>query len=163
MLTVLSQNDPRWAGIKIGASNLTIGRWGCAYTSLVNIWMALTGKTISPKQFIAIAKNPKNFTDKYHKGGAGLILWDKVCAALGGIAFKGAGSANLSQIYAAIKTPARAVIVQVNKGAHFTAGWRVPKDGKKDVIVADPWNGKVVSAVGVYHSITSTRYFERIK
>lgn len=159
-LKPFSQNDKRWAGVLLGSSKLSIGQWGCAFIGLINIWRALTGKDITAKRLIEIARNPKNFTDKKHAQGPGLILWDKVCAELGGIKFLRSESGyDRVDISAAIKSKNGAVVLQVKNGRHFSAGWNVLKN---DIRIADSWDGILVGAIARYGNITGARYFERV-
>lgn len=153
-----SQTDPRWASQLIGGNQgYTIARWGCAYTSLVNLWSALTGKTLTTKRFIEIATNPKNFTDKKHALGPALILWDRVCAELGGIKYvKSEDGYRRANISLAIKSKDGAVMLWVNKKTHFIAGWNVVEN---DIRALDPLGGKLVGALAKYHTISGARYF----
>ncbi len=159
------QRDPKWAGIKIGLANFTAGQKGCAFFSLLQIWESLTGKTISTKHIISLVTNTWLFTDKKHPGGAGLILWDRVCEALNAlygttIAFQGseAGNKRANQLKA-LKDPKRGCLLQVNNGAHFVTLWRTVKDDAKELTVVDPWDGKLVPVFKKYHNIVGARYF----
>lgn len=159
----LSQRDPRWAATKIGSAPFTVGQKGCALTSLVELWQAMTGKKITAKRFIEIASDPKNFTDKNYAGGPGLILWDKVCVALGGIAFESREDGNKrSNQLKALKDPERGCLLWVNNGAHFVTLWREKKNDPKELIVCDPWYGDLEEVFKVYHNITGARYFKKV-
>lgn len=155
-----SQLDPRWSHLKLGSSALTIGRWGCAFTSLINLYMGLTKKVVTPKQYMAMAQNPKNFTKAGHPSGAGLVLWEEVCKDLGGIRFIGRGGAQASKILTTIgKVKNQGVVVAVNKDSHFVTGWGVPKDGS-DIIILDPLGAKKTSVLKANYKLSSARYFE---
>lgn len=168
-MTYLSQRDPRWAGTKIGSALFTAGQKGCAFTSLIMLWQAMFKKEITAAQYIALVSDKSLFTDKNHAGGAGLILWDKVCAKLNEmfgttISFTGSewGNKRANQI-AALKAPKRGCLLQVNNGSHFVVLWRVPANDPndpKELTVADPWYGKLVPVMKTYHNVTSARYFK---
>lgn len=160
-MKVLRQNDPRWANDKLGVSRLTVDRWGCALTSLVNLANALgvNKKGLTPGD---IAHDVACFTDSNYKGGPGLILWDKVCKLIGDIQYVGSQVGEHPEtIAAAIKDPTRGVILNVNGGAHFVLGWSNPWFGK-DFRIADPLDGKVVGAKARWHNIVGARYFKMI-
>lgn len=119
----------------------------------------MTGKQLTPKRYMEIAQDAKNFTDKNHPGGAGLILWDRVCEALGGVEFVGRGDAKAGKIISAIRSKAGDfVVVAVNKDSHFVSGWGVPADGS-DVVILDPLGAKRVSIKKSTYKISSARYF----
>lgn len=161
----LSQRDPRWSATKIANATFTAGQKGCAFTSLIMLWQALTGKTITAKAYKDLISNPKLFTDKNHKGGPGLILWTKVCDMLGGIEYDedmAEFTNKRSSQLAALKDPNRACILNVSDGAHFVLLWRQKKNDPKELVVADPWYGDLEEVFKVYHNIVGARYFKKV-
>lgn len=164
----LSQRDPRWAGVYIANAPFTAGQKGCAFTSLIQLFQSLTGKTVTAKQYIELITDKSLFTDKNYKGGPGLILWVKVCAKLNKMfgtkfdyeadraEFKNVRASQL----AALKDPKRGCILNVSNGAHFATLWRQKKGDPKELIIADPWYGDLEETFKVYHNISGARYFK---
>ena len=64
----LSQRDPRWCEVKLGASKITVGRYGCT-TTAVSMLSDYFGAWVRPDE---IAHNAKNYTPD------GLILWQNL-------------------------------------------------------------------------------------
>lgn len=160
----LNQNDLRWAGIRLGSSNLRVGAKGCAFIGLLNAWRFLTRTELTPQQVVAMASNAANFTDQNYKYGAGLILWERVCAQLskiGGREFVYTGPERgymRANLLTALKDPNRAAILEVNSGAHFSLLWSKPLLGN-DLNIADSWDGRIKKAAATYHNISGARYF----
>lgn len=167
MTQYLSQRDPRWAAYKIGLANFTAGQKGCAFFAAIQLFQSLTGKTMTAKQYIALLTDVTLFTDKNYKFGPGLILWHRFCAKLNAmfgttfsydadrVEFKNVRSSQL----AALKDPKRGCLLNVNNDAHFVTLWRAPKNEPKELLVVDPWVGKLVPVLKNYHNISGARYF----
>lgn len=157
-MTILSQQDKRWANDKIGSSSRTIGHDGCALTSFCNMVNALLGSGFTPDFF---AHDAACFT------ADGLSIWWKLCEkvnkALGKPCIRFTGTENGEndvRLIQALKDPKKAAIVQVNSGAHFELLWH--KDIFGRLLAADPWTGKVSYIKKTYHNISGARYFEKI-
>lgn len=142
----LSQRDPRWANLKIGASNLTVGSYGCTLTCISMI-LSYFGDWRSPA---AISTNANWFTKD------GLVNWLKIPF----FAWREYGR-NDVKILAALKDPKQAVILEVplpKGGKH----WLVAKRKallSNDYVCQDPWTGKEVNAVKTYGAIAGSAFF----
>jgi len=77
---ILSQRDPKWAGIKLGASGLTMGDWGCALTCVIMAAGAF-GKKADPIAVIAALNANGGFISGGESNGS--VIWTKVAQVLG--------------------------------------------------------------------------------
>lgn len=138
--------------MKLGASNVTVGREGCALTSFcMGVNSILGTDKWTPDKFVG---NVNAFLPD------GEAKWDVICSMVGGI--KETLSQDIvdrSVIKSTLKNPKQFALLRVNHGAHFTLAYSMPWFSSTDVKVADPWLGKVVSAIGVYHDIDGVRVF----
>jgi len=152
----LSQRDLRWASDKLGASKLTVGRYGCT-TTCVSMLSDYFKCYMSPKEMAA-------HKDWYTKGtNGGLIIWQNLVFAHMGFIRREYGE-HMSEIVKAIENPSLAVTLQVNDGQHWVAALRLPNlverlAHKGDVLVLDPWTGAKVWAKQKYKNITGAAYF----
>jgi hypothetical protein len=141
--------DMRWASQKLGASELTVGRFGCTTTAIA----MLSDYFKCYKSPLEIASVKKNYTLD------GLILWPRLAFANMRWAYREYGR-NDAEITAALKDPKRAVILQVNDGQHWVvATSKVPFFN--DYWCADPIDGKNRRVLSRYKNITGASYFER--
>lgn len=153
-MLLLSQRDPQWADKKMGASTLTIGRWGCTTTS-ISMLSSYFGCYKSP---VELASNVHNYT------ADGLVLWGNM--KFDKMKFErrafGTTESLMAEIKEALKDPERGVVIQVNNGAHWVLGYST-KMFTNDIAVADPWQfpGKVVSCLKVYKNITGAAFYRR--
>ena len=151
----LSQRDPRWKDVKLGASNLTMEKFGCTTTALC---MALRsfGYDIWPD---AIAKRKENYTKD------GLILWNNLLLP-GNFKFKmriGSPSnfvRNDKEIIKSIKDPNGFVLLSVGNNTHWVLAMSklLLRDNYK---VADPWKGKQEICIPEFKNITGSSHFSR--
>ena len=151
------QRDPAIAGNKLGASNLTIGRAGCT-TCAVCDGLHFFGFKITPE---FLAADPNLYTKPGDPQGEGLILWQELNKLLpGGFKMIKRNTSRVdADIIASLKDPNQFVILKVNNGAHWTLALRtLPKN---DYLVDDPWTGKKVSALSIYHNIVGSVHFGR--
>lgn len=65
-MNILSQRDPRWANIKLGTSNVTIGGYGCTITCLAMV-SGITPDIVNQK-----------FIDGEGFANGNLVIWSKV-------------------------------------------------------------------------------------
>ena len=148
-MKLLSQRDLRWCDKKLGQSSLTIGRYGCTTTS-ISMLSDYFGALILPP---TIASNVHFYTPD------GLIVWKN-------LSFKGFKFDNREfgqndvNIKAALKDPNRAVILNVNNGAHWVVAIKPTLLGNS-YVVADPWSGAQCDVLKIYHNITGAAYFSR--
>lgn len=146
-MKILSQRDPAWAADKLGASTLTIGRFGCT-TTCVSMLSDYFGCFKSPPE---IAHNVSNYTPD------GLIVWSRLTFARMQFVRRDYAEDKLA-ILDAIKDQNKAVMLQVNNGAHWVVALKRSLFGN-DWIVADPWTGKKCGAKAAYHNVTGAAYF----
>ncbi len=144
----LSQRDPRWANKKLGASSLTLGRFGCTTTSL-SMLTDYFGKYWSPPE---IAGTKAFYTT------SGLVQWEKLKLPMKFVSR--IRTRNDSAIQASIKDPDKAVLLNVNNGAHWVVALRKAVIGD-DYLVVDPWTGTTCWAIKTYHSIDGSAHFNR--
>lgn len=149
-MVYLSQRDPLWTGDRLGASSLTVGRFGCT-TTCISMLSDYFSCFKTPKE---IAHNAANYTKD------GLVIWLALNFAHMGFVRRGYGE-EASSIIAALKDPNSAVILQVNYGQHWVVGLRKALIGS-DYLVLDPWTGKKVWAKSVYKNVTGAAYFKKI-
>ena len=144
-----SQRDPSWANIKIGNSNLTIGRFGCTLTSIADL-STYFRDFLTPLAVRNICKFTPN----------GLLIWES--CVFENFRFEsreyGRFDHNIQQ---ALKDPDRAVILQVANGSHWVVATGKPLFGNKYKI-ADPWLGDFTDMSRYGNNITGAAYFKRI-
>ena len=128
----LSQRDSRWAANKLGASSLTIGRFGCTTTCLSML-------SDYYKQFQLpsyIAGTIKFYTPD------GLIIWQNL--DFDKFQFvKRLKNFDPLEIDDSIKNPNKSVILNVWNGSHWVVAIRKNLFGA--YVVADPWSGKAIT------------------
>ena len=150
----LSQRDARWANIKLGKSNQTIGRSGCTTTSLT-MGLNYFGFPIQPP-YIA---NQDTYTID------GYILWSKLDLPGSFKLIKRIGSTETpirddKAILESLRSTNGFVLLNVNHGTHWVLAlskvWF-----KNDYYVADPWLGDRRTACGAYQNIVGSAHFAR--
>lgn len=146
-MILLSQQDPRWSAVTLGNSRFTIGRYGCTTTCI----SMLSDYFKCFEQPDAIAKTFAKYTLD------GLIIWDSL--TLSKMAFETRIKARDDQsIMRSLKDPHKAVILNVNNGAHWVTTLSKTLLGN-DYWVADPWLGKKVKACATYKNIVGSAHF----
>ena len=148
MLTLLSQRDPRWAQNKLGASSLTVGRYGCTTTAIC-MGLSAFGISITPD---VIASNGASYT------ADGLILWGKLKLPKFKFVKRGYGRDDAA-IRASLAAPDEFVILEVNH-SHWVLATGKTLFGN-DYKIADPWFGDRSTAVGRYKAITGSAHFKK--
>lgn len=151
MLTIYSQRDPRWAQVKLGISNQTLGRSGCTTCSICT-GLSAFGITFTP-DLIASDKNA------YTKDG--LIIWDNLVLPKNWHRRSRIQGRNDNAIIASLKSPDEFVILQVANGSHWVlaTGKTLLKNDYK---IADSWYGDRATAIGRYKNITGSAHFSRV-
>lgn len=146
-MTKLSQRDPRWASLRLGASKLTIGRWGCTTTCIAMI----DGTTPD-----LLAHNAANYTKD------GLVLWQAISRQLKNSVFEvrdvGYNEAKINEF---LKAGTHHVLFEVNDGAHWVVAKSRTLTGN-DYLVIDPWDGKECKVKARYKNITKAVYFRKL-
>ena len=145
----LSQRDPRWAQVFLSPSRLTIGRYGCTTTSICMI-SDYFGCYKAPDQVIG---------HEIQYNGEGLILWTTINFPCFKFSERIYGQ-NDDKIRDALKDPNKAVILQVNHGAHWVVALSKTLFGN-DYNILDPWTGKKSQAIKNYHNISGAAVFIR--
>lgn len=163
-MKMLSQRDPLWASVKMGQSDLTLGKAGCT-TTVVSMISDDFGCFKSP---LEIAHNVHNYTE------GGYILWQSINEVFKvqmrfvwrGYGEKGVGYVsevkNLAPIMQALANPNQRVALQVNDGAHWVKLVRKNAVGK-DWTAIDPWTAKECQVLRDYHNITGFAIFEDLE
>lgn len=147
MMDILSQLDERWSQKKIGASSLTIGRYGCTITCIAML-STYFGCPMMPDE---IAAHGDWFTPQ------GLILWNKLVFPKFKFVYRYYTRDDM-KIEEMIKGPLTACILEVDNHSH----WVVPQTAipMNDYRIADPWGGREAKAVATYKNITGFSTFE---
>ena len=148
-MKLLSQRDPSWSSVKLGQSQLTLGRWGCTTTSMSMLTDYFGGYVDPP----TLAHNVHNYTLD------GLVNWKALSFPTMRFEKREYGE-NMVGIQNAIRDPRKAVILQVNQGAHWVVAIRKALIGS-DILIADPWDGTKCWAKKRYHDISGAAYFSR--
>lgn len=158
----LSQRDLRWAGDKLGASKITVGKYGCT-TTVISMIAHDFGCYKTP---LELAHNANNYT------GDGLILWNNLNKTFEGQmrfvwrGYDARGRAtpmtDFSPLLKALANPNQRVAIEVNDGAHWIKLVKKNVIGK-DWTAIDPWDGKECQVLAKYKNITGYAIFEDLK
>jgi hypothetical protein len=148
-IKMLSQRNPNWAEKRIGASTLTLGRWGCT-TTCVSMLSDYFGHFETPAQ---IASVKSYFTLN------GLIIWKNLNIPGMKFFWRYYGR-NDTAIRLSLSGPNSAVMLQVNNGQHWIVVLRKTWF-KNDYLCVDPWNAKTCTAIADYKNITGSSHFIR--
>ena len=148
MIVSFPQRDPQWAALKISPSDLTIGRFGCVITALASM-SAGFGDNLTPPEVADKCK----FTD------GGLIIW-QFCDFSSFEWVHREYFRNDRKIGPALSDANRAVLLQVNEGAHWVLGLGYDKM-RESYVIADPWFGDMCVMSRYKNSITGASYFRR--
>lgn len=146
----LSQRDSRWSSFKLGASTLTVGRYGCT-TTCISMLTSYFGVWHEPA---TLASNKSNYTRD------GLVLWEAMSKNLKSMKFvERVYGRNDKKIQDSLKNPKTGVILQVDNGAHWILPiYKLPF--VNDYICIDPWDGKYCRAISKYRNITGSAHFK---
>lgn len=126
---ILSQRDLRWSEDPIGISKVTVGQKGCTLTclSMISSWF---NSFLTPRQ---IADQKTWFNSQ------GQMLWGNL--SFGNFKWDWRQYGYMpARIIESIKDPKKAVILELDGGAHWVEGAKVLPGGLFWVI--DPWDGK---------------------
>lgn len=130
----LSQNSLPWGPVKLGNTPLTVGRYGCTITCLS--MLSDYFKDFKDPGFLA--KNLKFTSDS-------LVIWGSLPAVLPYGLERRIYSRNDFEIRTSLKDPNKAVILNVNDGAHWVVALKetfLPGLKRPHYVVLDPWDGK---------------------
>ena len=151
MLIPISQRDPKWANLKIGHSQLTIGAQGCALSC---VSMATS--------FFGCFKNPQELMNFIDFTTEGLILWQTL--RLPPVHFTGRyyGKQD-SVIQASLNNPNQVCLIQVTLKSGATH-WLFAT-GKMPLVnaylVIDPWMGYKSSTLVYNNNITGFAIYSK--
>lgn len=144
----LSQRDQKWASKRLGASSLTVGRFGCTTTCISML-----------SDYFKCYQSPgliSSFVTYYTPSG--LILWNKLNFQKMKFVER-VRRFDSTKIQESLKHPKKAVILEVNDGAHWVVGVKKNLIGK-DYTAVDPWTGKQCQVLATYKNITGSAHFE---
>ena len=152
-MKLLSQRDPSWSSDKLGESSLTLGRFGCTTTCI----SMLSDYFKCFKSPLELAHNAALYTKPGNPQGEGLIIWQAL--SLEKMKFVGRDRQEVAPtILKYMRDPDKAVILQVNNGAHWVVALRKTLLGN-DYVIADPWDGKKKTLKATYRNVTGAAYF----
>jgi ABC-type bacteriocin/lantibiotic exporter with double-glycine peptidase domain len=143
-----SQRDPRWSQKKLGQSSLTMGRFGCTTTCIADL-STYFGDNLNPGQMV----------DRIKYTSGGLVIWQSCVFKNYSFWFRELRR-NDTNIHNALIDPDLAVILQVNKGAHWVVATG-QEIATKIFKIADPWFGDRSTMRRYKDSITGAAYFKR--
>ncbi len=143
----LSQQDPLWANKFLGQSKFTIGRYGCTTTCISMI-----------SDYFGCYQDPGMIAQMFVKYTMdGYILWDTLM--LSRVAFESRlKNRDDVAIQAALRDPNRAVILNVNNGAHWVVALSKVTLAN-DYWILDAWDGKKKKA-SAYSNIVGSATFK---
>lgn len=143
-----SQRDPKWSQKRLGDSQLTMGRFGCTTTAIADL-STYFGDNLNPGQMVQKIKYLQ-----------GLVVWASCVFKTFKFERREYGRYD-ARILAALRNPDTAVILQVNKGAHWVVA--TGYDSVEKVFkIADPWFGDRSTMKRYGDSITGAAYFRRV-
>ncbi len=128
MLITFSQRDPKWANVKIGDTDFTIGRYGCVITSIAML-----------SSYFLPTVTPDVLARRFKFDKEGRILWNSVDLENFWFDFRVRQRCD-DQVKAALSDPGRAVILEVSNGLHWVVGLSRSFLGGT-FRIADPWLG----------------------
>ena len=141
-----SQTDPRWANEKLGASNQTIGGWGCAMVVACMVY-SQHDPQITPREFNGILTRHNGFN---YPSGQAHLAWDRLPGIFPALAWKGRQDwnrrlteAELTLVKDKLKVMPLPLWVDFKPATpamdtHFVLGMAYA-DG--DIQIYDPWGG----------------------
>ena len=148
MMTSFSQRDARWANVKIGSSNLTIGRFGCTISCIADL----------TSYFLPIL-DPAAVAKKIAFNSNAEVLWQS-CNFPAFIFDRRQLNFDYADILAAYRDPNRAVILNVANASHWVVVSGINhRAGYFNI--ADPWLGDFSDMSRYKNSIQGAAYFRK--
>ncbi len=126
-ITPIKQSDPKWANYRLGNSAVTMASDGCYVSSLCMALHSLRGYFCDPRDAVRYWL----FTLRGYLMQSTKFKGMKIVRR-----FIGLDKAVLTEY---LKAPDKAVVLQLNNGAHFVFADRVSEDG---VVYVDPLDGE---------------------
>lgn len=144
-MKLYSQRDPKWAAVKMGKTQFTVGRYGCTITDLSML------STYFASIHFGVANDPEFYAKALSFTAEGYLIWEslpKVSAMHLMKRFRKEEMSNLNMnklILTALINPKTAALVQVN-GNHWVLATGTVKDANGNIKtgeyqIADPWFG----------------------
>lgn len=149
----LSQRDPKWSDVKLGSSNITVGRYGCTSVCL-SMLSDYFDCFQDPKQ---IATNLRNYSGDGNINWIGLNFPSFSFRWREGNLFSNKQNLDMEMIKSYIKHPDRAALLEVADHSHWVLALWETYD--KDILAIDPWNGRTCEVFKDYKNITGASLF----
>lgn len=87
-MVLFAQNNPNWAGKRIGSSPYEMGPYGCLTTDIA-MALADAGWDVDPGRVVDALSAGKAYTDAKYQDGPGLLRWDAVPAVFPQLSYGG--------------------------------------------------------------------------
>ncbi len=146
-----SQRDPRWANVRLGKSNYTMGSAGCAVTAA-----AMVAATVAPDTTPGTLVEALNANNGFTSGG--LLYWSKITDVIPALRFVRYDlwrtiPAEIILLQAALSVCPQVIQVDFHPqtsglDSHFVTALRMTDDD--DVEIIDPWTGEAGTLLGMY-------------
>lgn len=143
----LCQSGPRWAIIKMGKTEVTVGRMGCLLTDLSML-----------SDYFGDFKTPDELAKKLLFTADARIIWDSLVKVLPFTLEKRVYNLNHFEIDVSLKDPRKAVVLNVNSGAHWVTAIRKSTLFPNHYVVIDPWDGKE-KTTRAFRNISGSAHF----
>jgi len=147
-----SQRDPRWAHIRLGSSDYTLGSAGCAVTAAAMV-ASVVQPDITPLGLVEWLNVNFGFT------GGGLLYWGKVAEVIPKLQFVGyhlwrSVPADLARLTLALNAGPQIIQVDFHPetsslDSHFVTALRL-LNGGEDIEIIDPWTGEPGALLSLY-------------
>jgi len=148
----LQQGDPRWNRNRLGRSWLTVGKFGCT-SVCVSMLSDYFGEYKNPAQLAA---------DKNLYTSQGLLIWNQLNKIFKKFEWDGRRIRRYDRkaVLESLNNPNTACILEVNHGQHWVVPFRSLQN-TEEILIIDPWTGRVGGAIGDYRGITGSSHFRR--
>ena|SRR3990167_7378547 len=146
-MKILSQRSPAWSDVKLGQSNLKVGRFGCT-TVAISMLSDYFGSYFDPTILATV-------TLKYTADG--LLLWPSVNNISNMRFVERVRGRNDAKIIESLKDPNKACILEV-QGRHWVTAIKRNFFGSSYTVV-DPWFGDKCDVLKRYKAISGSAHF----
>ncbi|GEM_PF-6115930 len=153
---LFNQLDSRWASVKLGFSNLTIGGYGCALTSKAMVFNYYLPNFTDPKRLNSYLKNHNGYVS------SGLIKWNN-CGTPSGVSYGGSVPISRSVISQKLNqgSPLVGQVYKVRMPMHFVV---LTGESDDNFLINDPWQGiKTSLEKRNYHLVRAHLYQKKGK
>ena len=146
----LSQTDPHWANVTLGKTRFKISKYGCTTTCismLSDYFQCYQPPDAIAKEYVQYNMDGEIFWDTLTLSH---MMWEP------GLRLK---QRDDKSIIVSLKDPNKAVILNVNNGAHWVTA--LSKDiFSNDYWCVDPYDGKKKLAAKTYRNIVGSSHFK---